>query len=157
MDVLPPPDYPRSSRANILEFQLERQQQLLRNRKLLASVRYRYNIYLAMLLQMRRWQLSSLIIELIPIDNVLLISPYFPSAQISVIQLMLSRGGDTLKSQLLHYAIERHSDNITVLSLVVEKGAAINSTMYEGHYPFRAPPYQQPEGNCLKSLLDSQH
>ncbi|KAJ6155150.1 hypothetical protein N7470_005716 [Penicillium chermesinum] len=60
------------------------------------------------------------------------------SAPISVIQLMLSRGGDTRKGQLLHHAIERHSDNIAVLSLVVEKGAAINSTMYEGHYPSRA-------------------
>ncbi|KAJ5726497.1 uncharacterized protein N7483_007854 [Penicillium malachiteum] len=60
------------------------------------------------------------------------------SAPISVIQLMLSRGGDFRKGQLLHHAIERHSDSIAVLSILVGKGAAINTTMYEDHYPSRA-------------------
>ena len=60
------------------------------------------------------------------------------SAPVSVIQLMLNRGGDIRKGQLLHHAIERHSDNITVLSLLRGKGADINSTMYEDHYPSRA-------------------
>lgn len=60
------------------------------------------------------------------------------SAPVPVIHLMLSRGGDTQKAHLLHHAIEQHSDNIAVLSLVVEKGTAINSTMYEDHYPSRA-------------------
>ncbi|KAI2787646.1 hypothetical protein POX_f08020 [Penicillium oxalicum] len=60
------------------------------------------------------------------------------SAPVSVIQLMLNRGGDIRKGQLLHHAIERHSDNITVLSLLLGKGADINSTMYEDHYPSRA-------------------
>lgn len=60
------------------------------------------------------------------------------SAPLSVIQLMLSRGGDVRKGQLLHHAIERHSDNIAILSLLLGKGADINSTMYEDHYPSRA-------------------
>lgn len=60
------------------------------------------------------------------------------SAPISVIQLMLSHGGDARKGQLLHHAIERLSDNVAVLKLLIGKGAAINSTMYEDHYPSRA-------------------
>ncbi|KAJ5246666.1 hypothetical protein N7468_001649 [Penicillium chermesinum] len=59
------------------------------------------------------------------------------SAPVSVIQLMLSRGGDVRKGQLLHHAIERNSDIIAVLSLLLEKGASINSTMYKDHYPSR--------------------
>jgi ankyrin repeat protein len=60
------------------------------------------------------------------------------SAPTSVIQLMLNRGGDARKGQLLHHAIERHSDKIAVLRLLIENGADINSTMYEDHYPSRA-------------------
>lgn len=60
------------------------------------------------------------------------------SAPISIIQLMLSRGGDTRKGQLLHYAIERPSDSIAVLNLLIVNGADINATMYEDHYPSRA-------------------
>lgn len=60
------------------------------------------------------------------------------SAPVSIIQLMLSRGGDVRKGQLVHHAIKRHSDNIAVLSLLLGKGADINSTMYEDHYPSRA-------------------
>ncbi|KAJ9490528.1 hypothetical protein VN97_g2710 [Penicillium thymicola] len=59
-------------------------------------------------------------------------------APISVIQLMLSRGGDARKGQLLHHAIEGHSDNIATLWLLIGNGADINSTMYEDHYPSRA-------------------
>lgn len=60
------------------------------------------------------------------------------SAPISVIHLMLSRGGDVRKGQLLQHAIERQSDTIEVLGLIIKKGAPINSTMYEDHYPSRA-------------------
>ena len=60
------------------------------------------------------------------------------SAPISVIRLILSRGGDVRKGQLLHHAIERHADIIDVLRLLVERGAPINATMYENHYPSRA-------------------
>lgn len=57
------------------------------------------------------------------------------SGPISVIRLMLSRGGGARRGQLLHHAVERHADNIAVLRLLIGKGAAINSTMYEDHYP----------------------
>lgn len=60
------------------------------------------------------------------------------SAPISVIQLMLSHGGDVRKGQLTHHAVERNSDNIAVLTLLISNGADINSTMYEDHYASRA-------------------
>lgn len=55
-------------------------------------------------------------------------------APISVIELMLARGGDVRKDQLLHHAIDRQSENIEVLKLLIGKGAAINTTMYQDHY-----------------------
>lgn len=59
-------------------------------------------------------------------------------APISVIKLMLNRGGDTQKGQLLHHAIDRNSDETTVLKLIIESGADINSIMYENHEASRA-------------------
>lgn len=53
----------------------------------------------------------------------------------SVIDLMLSHGGNARQGQLLHHAVERHSDTIEVLRLLIDKGAPINATMYEDHYP----------------------
>ncbi|KAB8276242.1 ankyrin repeat-containing domain protein [Aspergillus minisclerotigenes] len=55
------------------------------------------------------------------------------SAPITVIHLMLSRGGNVQRGQLLHHAIERRSDTIEVLGLLIEKGALINSAMYEDY------------------------
>ncbi|KAJ5577909.1 ankyrin repeat protein [Penicillium hispanicum] len=60
------------------------------------------------------------------------------SAPLSVIRLILSRRGDVRNGQLLHHAIERQADTIDVLKLLIEKGAPINATMYEDHYPSRA-------------------
>lgn len=57
------------------------------------------------------------------------------SAPISIISLMFSRGGDVNKGQLLHHAIARRSENIEVLRLLIGKGAPINTTMYQDHYP----------------------
>lgn len=76
------------------------------------------------------------------------------SAPISVIQLMFSRGGDARKCQLLHHAIERHSDNIAALRLLVENGANINSTMYEDHYPSRALFNFMPLGTALHKAAE---
>lgn len=56
-------------------------------------------------------------------------------APISIIELMLARGGDVRKGQLLHHAIDRQSENIEVLKLLIGKGAAIDATMYQDHYP----------------------
>jgi ankyrin repeat protein len=55
------------------------------------------------------------------------------SAPISIINLMLSRGGDVRRGQLLHHAVERRSEAIEVLKLLIEKGAPINTTIYEDH------------------------
>ncbi|OJJ45475.1 hypothetical protein ASPZODRAFT_17692 [Penicilliopsis zonata CBS 506.65] len=60
------------------------------------------------------------------------------NAPVSIIRLILSRGGDVQKGKLLHHAMERQSETIEVLKLLIEKGAPINSTMYENHYPSRA-------------------
>ncbi|KGO74683.1 hypothetical protein PITC_082920 [Penicillium italicum] len=55
------------------------------------------------------------------------------SAPISVIHLILSRGGNVQKGQLLHHAIERRSDAFEVLKLLIEKGAPINATVHEDY------------------------
>ncbi|KAJ5946134.1 hypothetical protein N7454_002973 [Penicillium verhagenii] len=57
------------------------------------------------------------------------------SAPISIINLMFTRGGDVQKGQLLFHAIERQSEAIEVLKILLEKGAPINATMYQNHYP----------------------
>ncbi|KAJ5640912.1 hypothetical protein N7528_000537 [Penicillium herquei] len=57
------------------------------------------------------------------------------SAPISVINLMLSRGGDVQKGQLLHHTIERRSETIEVLKMLIGNGAPINATMFQDHYP----------------------
>lgn len=46
---------------------------------------------------------------------------------------MLSYGGNIRKGQLLHHAIERQSDAIEVLRLLIQKGAPINSTICEDY------------------------
>lgn len=56
------------------------------------------------------------------------------SAPISIISLLLNHGGDIQKSQLLHHAINRQSETIELLSLLLGKGAAINATIKD-HYP----------------------
>ncbi|KNG89120.1 Ankyrin repeat protein [Aspergillus nomiae NRRL 13137] len=55
------------------------------------------------------------------------------SAPISVIHFMLSRGGNVQQGQLLHHAVERPTDTIEVLGLLIEKGAPINSAMYDDY------------------------
>ncbi|KAJ5675422.1 hypothetical protein N7462_008319 [Penicillium macrosclerotiorum] len=57
-------------------------------------------------------------------------------ASMSVIRLMLERGGDLLKGQLLQYCVYREDDVIDVLSLLLEKGAPINATMSKDRLTF---------------------
>ncbi|EED11695.1 hspc200, putative [Talaromyces stipitatus ATCC 10500] len=76
------------------------------------------------------------------------------TAHISVIQLMLRRGGDTQKGQLLHHAIERNSDNLAVLSLLIENGADINAIMYNEHYPSQALYYFMGLGTALHKAAE---
>lgn len=75
------------------------------------------------------------------------------TAPISVIQLMLRHGGDARKGQLLHHAVKRNSDNIAVLSLLIEKGADINSTMYKD-YPSWALFYFMGLGTALHKAAE---
>ncbi|CAG7937607.1 unnamed protein product [Penicillium salamii] len=55
------------------------------------------------------------------------------SGPISVIHLILSRGGNVQKGQLLHHAIERNLDTIEVLKLLIERGAQVNATVSEDY------------------------
>lgn len=53
------------------------------------------------------------------------------NARLSVIELLLSHGGDVRKGQLLQHAVFRDKDLEDVISLLVERGAPLNATMYE--------------------------
>ena len=48
-----------------------------------------------------------------------------------MVEILLGRGGDTQKGQLLHYALDREEDVITVLALLLARGAPLNSIMYK--------------------------
>lgn len=52
-------------------------------------------------------------------------------APISVIKLMLSRGGDVQKGQLIHYAVFRVAELHDVIKLLVDEGASLNAVMYQ--------------------------
>jgi hypothetical protein len=41
---------------------------------------------------------------------------------------------DVCKGQLLHHAIDRQGDVVDVLAMLLERGAALNSKMYDTHY-----------------------
>ena len=51
------------------------------------------------------------------------------------VKLLLDRGGDVHKGQLLHHAVDRQTDTIEILGMLLERGAPLNSKMYENHYP----------------------
>lgn len=55
-------------------------------------------------------------------------------AWLHTIKLLLDGEGDLRKGQLLHDAIDRQADIIHVLAVLPEKGAPLNSKMYENHY-----------------------
>jgi ankyrin repeat protein len=54
-------------------------------------------------------------------------------ADISTIDLLLRRGGDVRIGQLVHNAIYRESDTLKVVKFLIDRGAPLNSLMYEGH------------------------
>ncbi|PLB54802.1 putative hspc200 [Aspergillus steynii IBT 23096] len=56
-------------------------------------------------------------------------------ASLPTLRLLLDRGGDVHKGQLLHHAVERQTNIIEVLGMLLERGAPLNSKMYEKHYP----------------------
>ena len=53
------------------------------------------------------------------------------NANLSVIELMLDRGGDVQKGQLLQYSVSRDEDLEDVMTLLVNRGAPLNATMYQ--------------------------
>lgn len=53
------------------------------------------------------------------------------NARLRVIELMLNRGGDVGKGQLLQYAVCRDEELEGVISLLVERGAPLNATMFQ--------------------------
>lgn len=56
-------------------------------------------------------------------------------APLPVANLLLMRGGDITKGQVLHHALDRKSDTVDVLELLVTRGAPINAIMYRDHQP----------------------
>lgn len=58
-------------------------------------------------------------------------------APISIIEMMLRRGGDVTKGQLLQYTIFRATDTNGVLSLLVEQGASLNAAMHQDERTLR--------------------
>src|SRR4051812_34979829 len=55
-------------------------------------------------------------------------------ASLGTIAILFERGVDVQKGELLQHAIERTTDIIEVLALLLDKGARLNSKMYEDHY-----------------------
>ncbi|RDW87064.1 ankyrin repeat domain-containing protein [Aspergillus mulundensis] len=55
------------------------------------------------------------------------------SAPLPIISLMLSHGGNVRQGQLLHHAVQRQSDTVAVLRLLIEKGAPVNACMYDDY------------------------
>ncbi|KAJ5259939.1 hypothetical protein N7497_011246 [Penicillium chrysogenum] len=53
------------------------------------------------------------------------------NASLSVIKLLLNHGGDAQKGQLLQYAVCRDEELEDVVSLLVDRGAPLNATMYQ--------------------------
>jgi ankyrin repeat protein len=56
-------------------------------------------------------------------------------ASIPNMKLLLGSGGNTQQGQLLFHALERKSEIIEVLRLLLKEGASLNATMYQKHYP----------------------
>jgi ankyrin repeat protein len=58
------------------------------------------------------------------------------NAPMKTVELLLERGGDIKKGQLIHHTIERGSqDVIEMLDLLLQKGAQLNKRKYEDHWP----------------------
>ena len=54
-------------------------------------------------------------------------------ADLPTIDLLLRRGGDVRKGQLVHNAICRESHTLKVVKDLIERGAPLNSLMYQDH------------------------
>ncbi|KAJ5236044.1 hypothetical protein N7489_006135 [Penicillium chrysogenum] len=54
-------------------------------------------------------------------------------ADLPTIDLLLRRGGDVRIGQLMHNAIYRESDTLKVVEILIDRGASLNSLMYQDH------------------------
>ncbi|KAJ5374658.1 hypothetical protein N7517_006664 [Penicillium concentricum] len=54
-------------------------------------------------------------------------------ADLSTINLLLRRGGDVRIGQLVHNAIYREPDTLKVVEILLDRGASLNSLMYQDH------------------------
>lgn len=57
------------------------------------------------------------------------------TASLEIIHLLLRRGGDVQKGQLMHQAIYRESNNLEVAQLLIDSGAPFDYLLYEDHVP----------------------
>ncbi|KAL2869729.1 ankyrin repeat domain-containing protein [Aspergillus lucknowensis] len=55
-------------------------------------------------------------------------------ASFNTIKLLFNRGADVHKGEPLHHAINRKSEIVEVLALLLERGALVNGKQYENHY-----------------------
>lgn len=60
-------------------------------------------------------------------------SCFVRQAKPDFIENMLDRGGDVHKGELLQSALDRKTDIIRVLKMLLERGAPVNKLMYDGH------------------------
>ncbi|KAJ5718593.1 hypothetical protein N7488_004239, partial [Penicillium malachiteum] len=56
-------------------------------------------------------------------------------APLPIVELFIRRGGDVTKGQVLHHALDRKSDTVDVLKLLICRGAPVNAIMYKDHQP----------------------
>lgn len=54
-------------------------------------------------------------------------------ADLRIVDLLLRRGGDVRKGQLLHHAMYRECDTVKVVKELIDRGAPLNSLMYQDH------------------------
>ncbi|KAJ5967146.1 hypothetical protein N7501_003394 [Penicillium viridicatum] len=54
-------------------------------------------------------------------------------ADLPIIDLLLRRGGDVRIGQLVHNAIYRESDTLQVVEILIDRGASLDSLMYQDH------------------------
>jgi ankyrin repeat protein len=50
-----------------------------------------------------------------------------------LLQELLDYGGDVQKGEVLQYALDRQSDILTVLGMLLDRGAPLDAVMYEEH------------------------
>lgn len=65
-------------------------------------------------------------------------------ADLPTIHLLLRRGGDVRIGQLIHNAINRESDTLKVIQILIDQGAPFDSLMYQDHqYSWRMFPFMR--------------